>query len=246
MARIPKEAEMALLHRYITNLVRKFGREQSFTLADVQSGGDGGGGRLLIEAIRDLPESVAIEHLKHLDQIGWVKLNLTTSPWNFEITPSFQNLPDQITPEDIMAEKITFLSNRLAEKFPAEYGLLKDIQKKLLKATTEQDYSEIGNLCVHFWEDFTDKLWIKYIPDISRPPKDKTKQKLTPIVEKYVKSQTSCEIYKALGDLFEAVSDLAQKTKHRSSSDRPVTLRDAKLALLLTVVISEEILNYIA
>ncbi len=66
MPRIPKEQEMIFLHEIIKHLVGRFGREPKFTLSDIHSGGDGSGGRMLIAAVRDLPEPVVLEHLKSL------------------------------------------------------------------------------------------------------------------------------------------------------------------------------------
>lgn len=243
MPRLPKETEINFLHSIIKKLVSRFGRDPQFTLDDIHSGGDGGGGRYLIAAKRDLPEQVILEHLTSLNQKGWVKLNLTDKPWTFEITQSFQDLPDLITPEDIMTEKFSLISNQLAEKYPNNYALLRTAQKKLLICNNEHDFSEIGNLCVQFWEDFTDELWIRFMQNTNKPAKDKTGDKITPIAKKFMSSATMTEVYKALGDLFEATSRLIQKTKHRGAQDKPVTLRDAKLSLLLTIILSEEIIN---
>lgn len=244
MPRLPKEQEMIFLHGIIKRLVSRFGREPQFTLIDIHTGGEGAGSRYLIAATRDLPEAVVLEHLKDLSQRGWVKLNLSNKPWTFQITPSFQDLPDLITPQDIMAEKIDLLSNQLAENYAAQYEPLKKAQKKLLSAVSEQDFSEIGNLCVQFWEDFTDALWVKYMGDKQKPEKDRTGDKMKPIVEKMIASKTTSDVYKALGELFVATSKLTQKTKHRGVQDKPVTLRDAKMVLLLTIVLAEEILTY--
>lgn len=245
MPRIPKEQEMIFLHEIIKRLVGRFGREPKFTLSDIHSGGDGSGGRLLIAAVRDLPEPVVLEHLKSLSQRGWVKLNLSSNPWTFQIASSFQDLPDLITPQDIMAEKMDLLSNRLSESYPTQYELLKKAQKNLLSATTEHDFSEIGNLCVQFWEDFTDALWDSCMPNEEKPAKDKTGDKIRPIATKLIASKTTADVYSALGDLFVAISKLAQKTKHRGAQDKPVTLRDTKMVLLLTIVLAEEILSYL-
>ncbi len=133
------------------------------------------------------------------------------------------------------------------DDIPEEFRVktTKKAQKNLLSATTEHDFSEIGNLCVQFWEDFTDALWDYCMPNEQKPEKDKTGNKITPIAAKLIASKTTSDVYKALGDLFIAISKLAQKTKHRGAQDKPVTLRDAKMVLLLTIVLAEEILSYL-
>ncbi len=42
-----------------------------------------------------------------------------------------------------------------------------------------------------------------------------------------------------------AISKLAQKTKHLGAQYKPVTLRDTKMVLLLTIILAEEILSYL-
>jgi hypothetical protein len=160
--------------------------------------------------------------------------------WLFRVTLGYEGLPDAVTATDIYSENISTVTDAVRMLAPSAHEKLLAAQRKLVSASSDADFSEVGNLCVQFWEDFTDEAWSRLFHGQQRPPKAETKNKILPIIRTYITSGTTKEVAESLEPLSHALTSLTQKTKHRS--DRPE--RDAKLAVLLTAALAEEILYY--
>lgn len=241
MPLIPENTQKEKLHQYLANLARQFSRDSFFEIDDLYTCG-GTCRRMVGDEVR-LPRENAIRFLRDISKKGLIEIK-ENDRFTFCITGNYDGLPDLYSPSDIFKEKISILSNQLQTSYTVSYAKLSLAERKLISAENDSDYSEIGNLCVQFWEDFTEELWSKFIPATDqKPAKKKIKDKLSPIIKRYTVSARSQNFADALWDLFDQARDLNEKVKHRSEvGDNTDYEREAKNAILLTAFLAEEIL----
>jgi hypothetical protein len=239
MPQLPPAEEKQNLHGYIQRLVGRFGRDAWFTVEDLYT--CGGSTRSIVGDRVLLPADHVPGYLEELTLKGMVETRHEHGkPLEFRVTGNYAGLPDKITPQDIYKDKMSILANRLQTIAPNAYQKLARAEVKLLDISSDADVSEVGNLCVQCMEDFCEAMWDRLIAGQTKPAKQQIKNMLAPVVQ-FVGSKSSQTMQDALWGLFDANRDHIEKLKHRRVT---LDVHHAKLAVLLTATLCEEVLYY--
>lgn len=133
----------------------------------------------------------------------------------------------------LSATLVSPITSAKATGWPSVDEVITDMRKHFASATTNGDYSNIGNDAVRLLERLSATVYVHDIhgaPNSDEPPVDKTKDRLEAFVEKSLAGSDNA----ALRKLIRSSIEFAQKVKHGHASDR----RKAGLAADATIMLA--------
>lgn len=152
----------------------------------------------------------------------------------------------QVTPEDIIEEKVGYIETDVARRYPDVYGKLQQAMKVLRTGVGETDWSTAGHHCREAVQDFAEAVYAQHYSKAKESPLpiEKTINKIRSVLDErrgQEKKPSLQKLLEAVLPFWQEVTDYVERAEHRGHQATPITREDARRCVLYTFLVIAEL-----